>query len=79
MKATPGSVVAAMLLIAGCSSKPQSATRRVEQTNRNTRHWVGTTEVLKDYRPPDSSAGKQRSAGFGFSKKQTGEEERQRK
>ncbi len=80
MKAAAVSAIGAMLLITGCSSKPQPAPRKMHEANQNTRHWTGTTEALKNYRLPDSPAGKRRSAGFGFSKqKATGKEGRQQK
>ena len=80
MKAPAGALVTVAISVAGCSSRPQTVSRKPQHTDENTRHWSGSTEILKTYRLPDSSTARQRSADFGFSKqKQPEKEERQHK
>jgi hypothetical protein len=52
----------------GCSSKPQPLKAKVGQPDPNTRHWDGTTDVLKKYRLPESSKAGAPAKQFGFGK-----------
>ncbi len=72
MRAPLAIVMILVGLAGGCSSNRPAAPTRTEGTDVNTKHWSGTTGVLRGYRLPERSKAAKMTADVSASKQDVG-------